>query len=251
MLISAVILTKNEENNIVDCIETVDFCDEVIIIDDNSTDRTKEIILNLKNPKIKIFSRRLDGDFSSQRNFGLEKAKSDWILFVDADERVPIELKEEILHQIKNNTDKNGFLIRRLDFMWGKALKHGETGNIKLLRLGKKNTGIWQGKVHEVWKIRPPIGELKNPLFHYPHPTIKEFLSDINFYTDLRAKELFEKGVRSDFISILFYPTAKFLSNYFLKLGLLDDLQGLVFALMMSFHSFLVRGKLWLLWQKK
>jgi glycosyltransferase involved in cell wall biosynthesis len=250
MLISAVILIKNEENNIVDCIETVDFCDEIIIIDDNSTDRTKEIVLNLKNPKIKIFSRRLDGDFSSQRNFGLEKAKSDWILFVDADERIPVELKEEILHHIKNNKDKNGFLIRRLDFMWGQSLKHGETGNIKLLRLGKKNSGIWQGNVHEVWKIKPPIGELKNPLFHYPHPTIKEFLSDINFYTELRAKELFSKKTKTNLLLILSYPLAKFLQNYLLKLGFLDGLPGFVFAILMSFHSFLVRAKLWLLWQK-
>ena len=245
-MISVVILTKNEEKNIVDCLESLSWYDEIIIIDDNSEDRTLEVA---KKMGAKVFTRSLDNDFSKQRNFGLEKADGDWVLFVDADERVSKELREEIQSSIKKD-NSDAYVIKRTDSIWGKKLKYGETGNIVLLRLARKNKGKWEGKVHEEWKIEGRIDTLKNHLDHYPHPTVSEFLSDINFYTDLRAKDLFEKGIKSNFISILVYPTAKFLSNYFLKLGFLDGIQGLVLALMMSFHSFLVRGKLWHLWNK-
>src|SRR3989344_2405964 len=246
-MITTVVLAKNEEENIVDCLESLSFCDEIIVIDDNSEDRTREIAQKMGT---KVFTHSLDNDFSKQRNFGLEKARGDWVLFVDADERASRELKEEIKSKIKNDRT-DGYLIKRIDTIWERKLRYGETRNIVLLRLGRKNKGNWIGKVHEEWKIEGRIDILKSHLDHYPHPTVSEFLKKINFYTDLRAKELFEKGVRSNFFSILFYPTAKFLSNYFLKLGFMDGVQGLIFALMMSFHSFLVRGKLWLLINKK
>lgn len=135
--------------------------------------------------------------------------------------------------------------------MWGKELRHGETGNIKLLRLAKKDTGRWEGKVHEEWKVKGEIGTLKNGIEHYPHKTIAEFLKEINYYTDLRSKELYEKRVKANFFSIIIYPKVKFFQNYILKLGILDGMEGLIFAILMSFHSFMVRGKLWLLWDKK
>ncbi len=246
-MISAVVLTKNEEKSILDCLESLSWCDEIIIVDDNSEDRTVEIS---KKMGASVFVNDLDENFSAQRNFGLEKASGKWVLFVDADERIPKELRIEIQTKIKNR-DVDAYLIKRTDFIWGKKLKYGETGNIYLMRLARKNSGKWEGRVHEEWKIKRKVSTLKNHLDHYPHPTISEFLFDINFYTDLRVKDLFEKGVRSEFISILFYPGAKFLSNYFLKLGFLDGVRGLTFAIMMSFHSFLVRGKLWLLWAKQ
>jgi len=253
-MISVIVLTKNEERNIVDCLESLSWCDEIIIVDDNSEDRTLEVA---KKIGAKVFTRNLDNDFSKQRNFGLEKANGDWVLFVDADERVSEALALEIKNLIRStgsgqiSNKYNGFYIKRRDFMWGKELRYGETGSIWLMRLARKDSGRWIGKVHEEWKIEGKVGRLKNEIIHYPHQSISEFLKEINFYTDLRAKELFEKGLRSNFISILIYPFAKFLSNYFLKLGFLDSIQGLVFASMMSFHSFLVRGKLWYLWNTR
>ncbi|OGH23757.1 MAG: hypothetical protein A2958_03330 [Candidatus Levybacteria bacterium RIFCSPLOWO2_01_FULL_38_13] len=248
-MISAVILTKNEEKNIEDCIKSVKWCDEIILIDDNSTDKTREIAEELG---AKVFRRDLNGDFFSQRNFGLEKAKNEWVFFVDADERVTPSLCEEIIGLTNNPINQcSGFYIKRRDFTWGKELKHGETGNIWLLRLARKLQGKWEGKIHEEWKIKGKVGKLENSLYHYPHQTVNEFLTEINFYTNLRAKELFEKKVRSGFLEIIIYTKGKFILNYFLKLGFLDGIRGLIYALMMSFHSFLVRGKLWQLWQKK
>ncbi len=134
--------------------------------------------------------------------------------------------------------------------MWGRMLKHGEVGNIILLRLAKKGTGKWEGPVHEQWKISGKTELLKNPLDHYPHPTISEFLSEINYYTDLRAEELYKKKVKSTWLSVITYPKTKFILNFFFKRGFQDGLPGLVFAIMMSLHSFLVRSKLWLLWHR-
>lgn len=250
--ISVIVLTKNEEKNIIDCIESLLSFDEIIIIDDYSTDRTWEIVkkLSAENLWIKCFKRELNQDFSAQRKFGIEKSKNDWIFFVDADERVSKELVSEIDDVFELGEDYSGFLIKRTDFMWGKKLSHGETGNIRLLRLFNKHQGKLVGKVHESWQSTKLVGRLLNPILHYPHPTISAFLSEINFYTDLRAQELFEAKKKAGFMSIIFYPKAKFIKNYFIKLGFLDGLPGLIHAILMSFHSFLVRGKLWQLWHK-
>ncbi len=244
-MITAIVLTKNEEKNIPDCIERLGFCKEIIVIDDNSKDKTVEIA---RNAGAIVFGESLDDDFSKQRNFGLEKAKGDWVLFVDADERIGKDLSEEIIRSI-NSVSRNydGYYLKRRDFMWGRELKFGETGNIGFIRLGKKNNGKWEGRIHEKWILNGAVGNLKNPILHYPHQNIKEFLEDINFYTDLRAQELYGKGINVGWFSIIYYPVGKFLLNYFIKMGFMDGVEGLMFAIMMSLHSFLVRGKLWLL----
>lgn len=249
-LISAIILTKNEVKNIARCIKDLSFCDEILIINDNSTDGTIETVNKLNNGKIKIISHSLNNDFSQARNFGLEKVKNDWVLFVDSDERVSEALAFEISNILSNWTNKieneySGFYIKRFDSIWDKELKHGESG-IKILRLAKKNAGKWIGKVHEKWQIKGKLGTLKNPLIHYPHQTITEFLEEINFYTNVRVEELHSKKTKTYLCLVFLYPVGKFIFNYFIKKGFLDGVNGLVFAIMMSFHSFLVRGKLWL-----
>ena len=248
--ISAVILTKNEQEHIVFCIKSLLWCDEIVIVDDYSVDKTLEKIASLKKP-LTIFQRKLDGNFSEQRNFGLAKTSGEWILFVDADEVVTDALKHEILTSLQNNHDISGFEIRRVDSVWGGPLRYGEGGNMKLLRLVKKHHGLWKGKVHEVLAVKGEVQSLTQPLLHYPHNDISEFLNKINFYTTIRAKELYSQQKKVHFLSMLCYPIGKFVLNYFLKRGFLDGTVGLVHAMLMSFHSFMVRGKLWLLWQKK
>lgn len=254
MFVSAIILTKNEEENIIDCIAGLSFVQEIIIVDDYSEDKTIELVERSKDKRIKIFRNKLKNDFSKQRNFALQQAQGEWVLFLDADERVPESLAYEISNvsisaEIVNKYQ--GFYVKRRDFIWSKELKYGETGNIKLLRLAKKNAGNWEGKVHEEWKIKGQVSELKNPILHYPHKNLNEFLKEINFYTDLRAKELFEKGTRSNFVSIIAYPKAKFFLNYIFKKGFKDGIPGLIFAILMSFHSFMVRAKLWTMQDKQ
>jgi len=250
-MISVIILTKNEEKNLARCLESVKWCDEIIVVDDNSSDKTIELA---KKYKTAVYKHPLREDFSIQRNFGLNKAQNEWVLFVDADEVVSDALAYEISSAIafKDQGLKsfNGYYIKRKDFMWGKQLEHGEAC-IKLLRLAKKNFGIWKGKAHEVWNIQSPVGTLVNPILHFPHKNLETFLKEINLYTDIRARELKESKAKSSFLLILLYPLAKFALNFIVRRGFMDGIQGFVFAVMMSFHSFLVRGKLWQLKNKK
>lgn len=247
--VSVVIIVKNEERNIEKCLKSVKWCDEIIVVDDKSSDKTLEIA---RRYNAIIYSNSLNGDFSLQRNLGLSKAKNDWVLFLDADEVVSDGLAYEIPGSIRlkdqNLKTFDGFYIRRVDFMWERKLMHGETGNAWRLRLARKTAGEWIGKVHEKWVVNGFAGKLLNPIYHFPHNgEFENFLSEVNDYTDIKAKELSSKAIRISFWSIFLFPIAKFLMNYFIKRGFADGMPGLIIAVMMSLHSFLVRGKLWLL----
>jgi len=243
MNLSVIILTKNEEENIAQCIKTVKFADEIIVVDDNSEDKTAELARKMG---ARVYSRELKNDFAAQRNFGLRKASGKWVLFLDADERVSKELRDEMV-QITKDQSVNylGFYLKRIDFIWGRQLKHGEIGDIRLLRLARRKAGKWRRRVHEYWDVVGRTGNLENPLRHSPHPTLREFIRSINWMSDLHAQANLEEGKRSSLVKIVVWPSGKFFSNYLFRLGFLDGMPGLVFALMMSFHSFLAWSKLW------
>ncbi len=256
--ITAVILTKNEQNNIFRCLDSLRFCQEIVVLDDYSSDNTMAIVNNFKKEDknkiaIKIFQRNLGNNFSNQRNFGLKIAQNNWVLFIDGDEIVSIDLKKEIekfFSQPNQLENIDGFYIKRRDFFWGREVRFGEVLKVRsfgLLRLVRKNCGYWQGNVHEVFqpkKINFKTKILKNFLDHYPHQNLKEFLAEINFYSTIRAKELFKQGKKASLFEIIFFPLFKFILNYFIYLGFLDGVVGFVYAFLMSFHSFLVRSKL-------
>jgi len=248
-MISGIVLVKNQEEQLKKCLASISFCEEIIVIDDYSVDASVKVA---EKAGARVYKRKLDGDFASQRNFGLEKAKNEWVFFVDADEVVSEQLATE-LYQLTSQflTSISGYYIKRVDFLWGRRLTHGDSGSTKLLRLAKKSQGKWEGKVHETWTVLGEKGILSYPLYHYPHQSIREFLKEINFYTTLRAKELYSQKKKVNAFSIAAYPLGKFILLYLIKLGFLDGIPGMISALMMSFHSFLVRGKLWQLQQKK
>jgi len=246
MGISAVILAHDNEDSIADTLSSVSFCDEVLVIDDGSVDKTVSIARKMGAT---VYTRSLDDDFAAQRNFGLEKARGPWVLFVDSDETVPDAMANEI-QKVTRETTLNGYYLLREDVMWGRQLKHGETANVRLLRLGKKGDGVWHRPIHEVWDMPGEVGTLGNALRHVPHPDVAHFLDDINRYSTLNARHFFRSGVRTRGWQIVGYPTAKFIQNYIIRKGFLDSTPGIIVALMMSFHSFLTRSKLWHL-QKK
>ncbi len=247
--ISAIVLTKNEEKTLKKCLDSIKWCDEVIVIDDFSTDNTVKIA---KEFNTKIFQHALNKNFSQQRNFALTQANNNWVFFVDADEEVTLSLQYEITNQINNQFQAfDGYYIKRVDEMWHRKLNYGEVGNVFILRLAKKDAGIWHGKVHEVWKIKGKTKKLANILLHYPHPTISSFLSEVNYYSNLRSDELIDKKKKISAWQIITYPIGKFVFNYILKLGFLDGIPGLIIAIMMSFHSYLVRSKTWLRYENK
>jgi hypothetical protein len=159
-------------------------------------------------------------------------------------------LKKEILERIQNPRGAVGFYLKRQDTLFGKKLKFGETGKARLLRLARRDAGKWERRVHEVWNVLGRTEELNQPLLHYPHQAITQFLERINFYSTLHARALFEEREQTNLFQIISYPTGKFIQNYILRLGCLDGMPGLILTIMMSLHSFLARGKLYLLWKK-
>ncbi len=245
MKISVIVLAKNEEKNIKECLESLKFCEEMIVIDDNSDDKTREIA---KEMGAKVFIRALEGNFAAQRNFGLEQVRGEWVLFVDADEIISPTLRDEIKSEVRSTKfEINGYLFKREDMLWGRKLRYGEVGNIQLLRLARKGSGIWKRRVHEYWDVRGKVGELKNPLLHFPHQTLNEFVKDIEFYSTLHAQQKKDDNERSSIVKIVLWPLAKFTKDWILKGGFLDGVPGLIHALLMSLHSFLAWSKLWLL----
>jgi glycosyltransferase involved in cell wall biosynthesis len=245
-MISAVVLTKNGKEKIKECLAGLKWCDEIVVIDDNSTDGTEKIA---KKEGARVFSHSLNDDFASQRNFALEKAQYDWIFFVDDDERVTAELAEEIQKKIKT-TRAAGFSFKRIDNFLGYWLRYGEIGQVRLIRLARRGTGEWRRRVDEKWEVRGKTETLKNPLRHYPHPTLTQFLIKINERSTLNAQVFYEEGKRLTLGEWL-KPKLKFIDNYFFRLGFLDGVPGFVFGVLMSLHSFAVRVKLYLIWRRE
>lgn len=240
MSISAVVLNKNGAELLKRALQSLAWCDEVIVIDDGSTD---DSLRHAQKSGATIVKNRLKS-FAEQRNIGLKSAHSDWVLFLDADEVVPKELTQEIQQTLKNTTC-DAFLVQRLDTFMGTQLHYGETGNIWLLRLAKKTAGSWVRPVHETWEVEGVTGKLHHALEHNPHTSISSFLEKINHYTDQEAKHRKASEEKFSIFQLLVYPSAKFFVNYGIKLGFLDGFPGLSMAYMMSMHSLIVRIKMY------
>lgn len=242
-MLTGIVLAHNEEANLPQVLASLRFCDQILVIDDDSTDKTAQIAAQAK---VSLISHSLNGDFSAQRNFALSQVKSGWVLFVDADEIISSELAEELVSAVQS-ARYSGYYIPRRDVMWNRPLLHGDVGQIKLLRLGLAGSGKWVGMIHETWQIPGNIGTLNHPLMHHPHPSEVSFLRHLNFYSTLRAAELAKSGRKSSLFQIIFYPPAKFVFLWIFKLGFLDGTPGFIHAMTMAFYTFLVRGKLYLL----
>jgi glycosyltransferase involved in cell wall biosynthesis len=244
-MISAVVLSHNDAATIERALTSLKWADEILLIDDNSDDDTVAVAQKLG---VRVYTHTLAGDFASQRNFGLSKTKGDWVLYVDSDEVVSKELADEIQAKLLNDTSGvEGYVVRRTDTLWGRELRHGETANVRLLRLAKKNAGKWTRPVHEVWEVKGSVRELTHPLLHYPHPDVAQFLADIDRYSTINANYFYSQRIRASAWQIVAYPAAKFLINYIWRLGFLDGVPGAIVAVMMSMHSFLTRAKLYML----
>lgn len=247
MEITAVILTKNEEKDLKRVLNSVYWCNEILVIDDNSTDDTVKIA---KEFNARVLTHALEKDFSQQRNFALQNASTKWVLFVDADEVVSKELQEEIKERIQTDSVK-GFYLKRRDTWMGKEMRYGEGGSNYLLRLARKGSGTWARRVHEVWDVNGKVEKLHGVLFHYPHPLVSDFINHINFHSTIHSEENFKEGKKSDLVKIMIYPPGKFIYNFFAKGAVLDGYRGFVYSLLMSFHSFLAWSKLWFIQKRQ
>jgi len=220
--ISVIILKHRDDARLRDCVASVGWASEVKAVEN----------------KIAI------SDFAQVRNDALHEIKHDWVFFVDSDEVVD-EATPKLLEPLLNQPNISGMTVKRVDIFLGKELHWGEVGNVRLLRIMKKNSAHFERAVHEVAKVEGNTIDSGIILRHYAHQSVSEFLQKIIFYIQIEAQLRAKNGERFQLWQLLLYPPAKFFVNYFLKLGFLDGWRGLIYATMMSIHSAGVRATLY------
>ncbi len=242
--ITAIIPTLNEEIHIEAAIASVSFADEIIVIDSYSTDKTLEIASKLN---VKIIKRKFD-DFSTQKNFAIKAAKHSWIYILDADERVTPAVEKEILEAVKDPKDFVGFYVRRTFFFMDRNIKYGGCQRDKVIRLFLKENCKYNGLVHETITAKGKLGFFKNRIDHFSYKSYNHYISKMNHYGALRAKQYFKQGKKVNFLfHILIKPPARFFIHYIIRLGFLDGFAGLIFAKTQAYGVLTKYVKLWLL----
>lgn len=233
MLLSAVIIACNEEKRIQACLDTLQFADEVVVVDSGSHDRTPEIA---KKSGARVFTRLLD-NFAAQRNYAMNLTEGQWVLFIDADERVTLELRVSIEKTIRDPAAYDGYKLLRINHIFGGPMLHGSNSQDHPLRLVKKGKGEWQGLVHEQLVVKGTVGSIKRELRHVTTRSLDEYFAKFNLYTTLDAREMLRKGRKAPgWFTLIFRPLAEFIYYYFIRRGFLDGSRGFTFQLLSSFY---------------
>ena len=244
--ISVTVITKNEEKNISDCLKSVDWADEIIIVDSESTDKTVEIAKQFTD---KVFNRKWEG-YVSQKRYALSLASNEWVLSLDADERVTPELKDEIINLSPN--EYSGFKIRRKNFLMNKEITScGWEKDFQLRLFKKAKTNLNERLVHEKFVVEGKVGTLKSPIMHFTFSSFDEYLAKINSYTSLKAQELFQKKKKVGSWTIFSHTVAAFFAFFILRKGFKDGIYGLIISLLHSYSTMMNYIKLWELQNKK
>lgn len=240
-LLSAVVITKNEEKNISRCLSSLSFCDEIVIVDSGSTDATCKMASELG---AKVIQQDWLG-YAGQKNFGNSQAKGDWILSLDADEEVSPALRDQIMRAVQSN-DYLAYKIPRKTFHTGQWIKYGGWYPNALVRLFRKDSGSWGGdEVHEAFECTGKTGALSEPLIHHSFSSFHEQCIKNNEYSTLGAKRLKRVGRQYSFLSLIIRPPLKFFETFVLKRGFLDGKRGYIISVMAAHSVFLKWAKLW------
>lgn len=240
--ISAVISVFNGEKELGDCLKSVSFADEIIVVDNSSTDKTLEFARKFTDV---IFTRPNNLMLNINKNFGFSKAKEDWILYLDADERVTDKLKEEIKLVIKDSLVA-GYFIPRKNIIFDKWIENTGWYPDYQLRLFRKGRGKFEEKhVHEMVKVIGNVGYLKNNLIHYNYGTVFQFLQKLQIYAPNEAKNLIEGNYQFKWQDAINFPVKEFLSRFFARGGYKDGFHGLMLSVFMAFYHFVVFANIW------
>jgi (heptosyl)LPS beta-1,4-glucosyltransferase len=242
--LSVVIITKNEEHNIRDCLQSVSWADEILVVDAESEDRTKELAGEF-TPH--VFVRPWSG-FGAQKNFGIGQAGSDWILILDADERVSREIKEEIQDLIRSwvEGDPVAFEIPRRNIFYGKWVRWGGAYPDCQIRLFRKGKAQYNNvEIHENLLVSGDVGRLQGHFEHYTERKIVDHFRKFNLYTTLAAREKGKTQVQVQWYHLLINPLVVFLKTYLLRKGFRDGIRGVIFAVFASMYTFVKYAKLW------
>lgn len=235
--VSAVVIVKNEEKKLQNCLLSLSFCKQIVVVDDHSSDKSVSVA---KEFGALVFIKKLGNNFSEQKNFGIGKTKYPWVLVLDADETITNEAVSSIqsLFDSGRLDQKKAYSISRQDVFLGKKMVAGEAFNRRLVRLVNKNYGTFYGRVHETWKTEGEIGHISDgTILHFSHDTIDSFVSKVGFYSKLH------RGKKYSLIPPLAYPMlfplVKFIHSVVFKRSLSDGVHGFIYSTMMSLHSFL------------
>jgi len=241
--LTAVVITYNEESNILACLESLSFCDHFVVVDSQSTDRTVELAQGFGAT---VINQPFLGHVK-QKHLAVEQAPTDWVLCLDADERVGETLKQSILDlKAQAQPERWGYELSRRSFHLGRWIKHGGWYPDRGIRLFEKNHGQWAGyDPHDKVEIEGPAGLLEGDLDHYVFTSLQHNVAANNSYSSIMAKDLYTGGKAASLMKLLLKPPFKFFECYVLKAGFLDGIPGLIIAVGAGYSMFLKFAKLW------
>lgn len=243
--ISAVVNTRNEAENIFDCLKNLKFCDEIVVVDMESTDNTKEIAKEFTD---RIYDHKAVGYVEPARNFAINKAVGEWILIIDADERAPKTLGAKLI-EIADKNEVDFVRIPRKNLVFGQWLQHSRWWPDYNIRFFKKGSVEWQDEIHSVpVTYGTGINLADDPgmaLEHHHYDSVDEYFTRALRYSGQQAKELIDSGYKFDPADLVTKPIGEFLSRFFAGEGYKDGLHGLVMALLQFFSILLVYLKVW------
>lgn len=243
-MIAATIIAKNEAENIGACLSTLVWCDEIVVVDGGSSDRTMEVAQHFK---AKIFPEPNWQGFGAQKNRALDHASADWIISIDADERVTPELAEEIQRVIASPDALNAYSMPRLSSYCGQFMRHSGWYPDRVVRLFRRGTARFSDDVvHERLLTTGPVGQLQNPLIHYSYRSLDDVLDKMNRYSSAGAQKLRERGKRAGVGKALAKSGWAFFRTYVLRRGFLDGRLGFVLACSVAHETWYRYLKLWL-----
>jgi glycosyltransferase involved in cell wall biosynthesis len=240
--ISATVRTFNEERNIRDCLESLSWADEIVVVDSKSTDRTVEIAREFTD---RVIIQEWLGHIG-QSQFAADQASHTWVLHLDADERVTPRLRDEILALDLNGTPYDAYDVPRFHFFLQRWIRHSAWYPDRKIRLFRKDRCRWGGYApHDVLKVPGRIGRLRNDILHYIYTDVAHFAATKNTYSTLTAQDHFRNGRKARLTDIMIRPFYAFIYRYCFRLGFLDGLAGFVIAVMESHGVFLKYLKLY------
>lgn len=247
MAISVIINTWNEEANIKRCIDSViSWVNEVIVVDMNSTDQTREIALKLG---AHVYTHPPAGFVEPARNFAIEKARNEWILVVDADEEIGPLLATKIQMLTGNDHGKSFFRIPRKNIIFGRWIRHARWWPDLQIRLFKKGMVTWLNEIHSIPVTKGEGVDLEikpdNAITHYNYSSISQYISRMDRYTTIQASEMINEGIEFRLNNLIKRPTNEFISRYLAGEGYKDGLHGFVVCLLQSISEFILYLKLW------
>jgi len=246
--LSAMVNTYNEAGNIEDCLQSLSWVDELVVVDSESTDGTPELAAKYADKVIPIKR----GAFGEMRNAGLKHLSGDWILIVDADERVTPELAQEIQKVINSSLKEICWKIPFKNHFMGKWVKVCNWYPDYHIRLFRNLEGVsFSNAVHERLNLVGEIGYLTNPIMHYTYSSLEHFIGKSNFYTSLAAENSFKENKKVRLYHLAVRPIAHFYKLYFLKRGFLDGSHGFILSCLYSIYVFLRTAKLWVKYQQE